>query len=75
MVWIKNLFSASLDGTVRAVSRFAMTRKTKLIYPWQAIPLYVATWLGQRLVPGFFHGRKTFDGKARRAGAGQPAAK
>src|ERR1017187_34136 len=75
MVWIKNLFSASLDGTVRAVSRFALTRKTKLIYPWQAIPLYLATWLGQRLVPGFFHGRKTLDGKARRAGMGQPTAK
>jgi NAD(P)-dependent dehydrogenase (short-subunit alcohol dehydrogenase family) len=66
MVWIKNRFSASLDGTVRAVSRFALTRKKKLIYPWQAIPLYVGMWLGQRVIPGLFQGRKTRDGKTRR---------
>jgi hypothetical protein len=71
MVWIKNLFSASLDGTVRAVSRFALTRKKKLIYPWPAFPLFVAMWLGQWLVPGFFQGRKTLDGKARRTAVGQ----
>jgi hypothetical protein len=73
MVWIKNLFSASLDGTVRAVSRFALTRKRKLIYPSQAYPLYVAMWLGQCLIPGFFQGRKTLDGKARRAAVGPRA--
>jgi NAD(P)-dependent dehydrogenase (short-subunit alcohol dehydrogenase family) len=67
MVWIKNLFSASLDGTARAISRFALTRKKKLFYPLQALPLYVAMWLGQCLVPGFFQGRRTLDGRARRA--------
>ena len=67
MGWIKNLFSASLDGTVRAVSRLALTRKKKLIYPLRAFPLYVAMWLGQCLIPGFFQGRRTLDGKARRA--------
>ena len=66
MVWIRNLFSAKLDGTVRAVSRFALTRKKKLIYPWQAFPLYVGMWLGQCLIPGFYQGRKTRDGKTRR---------
>jgi NAD(P)-dependent dehydrogenase (short-subunit alcohol dehydrogenase family) len=71
MVRIRNLFSASLDGTVRAVSRFALTRKKKLIYPLQALALYLIMWLGQRLVPGFFQGSKTLDGKARRPGLGQ----
>lgn len=71
MVWIKNLFSASLDGTVRAVSRFALTRNKKLIFPAQALLLYSAVRLGQCLVPGFFQGRKTLDGKTRRAGVGQ----
>jgi NAD(P)-dependent dehydrogenase (short-subunit alcohol dehydrogenase family) len=71
MVWIKNLFSALLDGTVRAVSRFALTRNRKLIYPAQALLLYSAARLGQCLVPGFFQGRKTLDGKTRRAGVGQ----
>jgi hypothetical protein len=71
MVWIKSLFSASLDGTVRAVSRFAPTRKKRLIYPLRALPLFVAMRLGQHLVPGFFQGRKTLDGKTRRAGLGQ----
>jgi NAD(P)-dependent dehydrogenase (short-subunit alcohol dehydrogenase family) len=64
---IKTLFSASLDGTVRAVSRFALTRKRKLIYPLSAFPLFVAMALGQGLVPGFYQGRKTLDGKARRS--------
>ncbi len=67
----KGLFSASLDGTVRAVSRFALTRRSKLIYPLRALPLFVALRLGQGLVPGFFQGRKTLDGKARRTGTGR----
>ena len=67
MVWIKNLFSASLDGTVRAVSRFALTRKRKLFYPWPACPLFIVLGLGQWLIPGFFQGRKTLIGKSRRA--------
>jgi len=65
MVWVKNGFSASLDATVRAISRFALTRKKKLIYPWHALALFLAMRVGQRLIPGFFQGRKTLDGKAR----------
>jgi NAD(P)-dependent dehydrogenase (short-subunit alcohol dehydrogenase family) len=69
MGWLKDLFSASLDGTVLAISRFARTRKKKLIYPVKVLPLYVAIWFGQRLIPGFFQGRKTLDGRTRRAGS------
>jgi 3-hydroxy acid dehydrogenase/malonic semialdehyde reductase len=68
MVWIKNRFSASVDGTARAIARFALTRKKTLIYPLGALPLFLAMRLGQRLIPGFFQGRKTLDGRARRAG-------
>ena len=66
MVRIRDTFSGSLDGAVRAVSEFALTRKKKLFYPWQAVPLYVGMWLGQTLIPGFFQGRKTLEGKPRR---------
>lgn len=68
MVWIKNVFSASLDGTVGAVSRFALTRRKKLFYPRQAVPLYLGMWLCRSFIPGFFRGRKTLAGKARRGG-------
>jgi NAD(P)-dependent dehydrogenase (short-subunit alcohol dehydrogenase family) len=71
MVSVRNLCSASLDGTARAISRFALTRNRKLIYPLRAFPLFRAMRLGQRLVPGFFQGRKTLDGRTRRAGLGQ----
>jgi NAD(P)-dependent dehydrogenase (short-subunit alcohol dehydrogenase family) len=70
MVRIKNLFSASLDGTAQAVSRFALTRNQKLIYPLRAFPLYVALRLCQRLIPGCFQGRTTLDGKPRRRSLG-----
>jgi uncharacterized oxidoreductase len=66
MVRIKSLSSASIDGTVGAISRFAPTRKRKLIYPLRALPAFGAMWLGRRLVPGFFRGRKTLDGRPRR---------
>jgi len=69
MVGIRNLCSASLEATARAVARFALTRKRKLVYPLRAIPVYLAVRLGQSLVPGFFQGRKTLDGRARRAGS------
>ena len=69
MGWIKNLFSASVDGTVRAVSRLALTRKKRLISPLKAFPLYAAMWLGQCLIPGFFQGRKTLAGETRRKDA------
>jgi hypothetical protein len=66
MVRLRSLFSASLEGTVRAISRFARTRKRKLIYPLRALPAFGAMWLGQRLIPGFLQGRKTLDGRPRR---------
>lgn len=62
----KKAFSGSLDGTVEAVSRFAETRRKKLFYPRRALPLYLGMWLGQSLLPGFFQGQTTLDGKARR---------
>lgn len=66
MVWLKRVFSASLDGTARAIARFSATRKRRLFYPWQAVPLYLGMWLCQSCVPGFFQGRKTLAGAARR---------
>lgn len=66
MVRIRNAFSGSLDGTVRAISRFAQTRRQKLFYPGRAVPLYLGMWLGQSLVPGFFQGRTTRQRAKRR---------
>jgi NAD(P)-dependent dehydrogenase (short-subunit alcohol dehydrogenase family) len=75
MVWLKKLCSAPLDGTAKAVSRFAQTRNKRLFYPWRALPLYLGMWLCQALVPGFFHGKKTLAGRARRVALpGQGAA-
>lgn len=69
MLWTRNAFAAPLDDTVRAISRFALTRKRKLYYPRRAVPLYLGMWLGQSLIPDFFQGQKTLDGKVRRRGA------
>lgn len=66
MTWLKDAFSGSLDGTARAVARFARTRKQKLFHPWRAIPLYLGMWSFRALVPGFFRGRVSLAGKARR---------
>jgi hypothetical protein len=53
MVWVRNAFSAPLDDAVRAITRFARTRKRKLFYPRKALPLYLGMWLGQSLIPDF----------------------
>lgn len=66
MVRIKSLSSASLDGTVRAISRFAQTRKKKLVHPWRAVAVFGAVRLARWLVPGFIQGRRTLDGRPRR---------
>jgi len=66
MVSIRNLFSAELAHAVAAIAKFGCTRKKKLFYPRRALALYLGMWLGQRLVPGFFRGRRTLAGKARR---------
>ena len=66
MVRIKSLSSASLNGTVRAISRFARTRKKKLVHPWRAVAVFGAVRLARWLVPGFIQGRRTLEGKPRR---------
>lgn len=66
MVQTKNLFSGSTESTARAIARFARTRRKKLFYPVQAVPLYLGMRLAQSLVPAFFRGRKTLEGKPRR---------
>jgi hypothetical protein len=73
MVRVKRAFAASPGGTAEAVSRLARTRRKKLFHPWQAAPLYLGMWLGQSLVPGFFRGRRTRDGRRRRTGAQEPS--
>ena len=72
MVRIKSLSSASLNGTVRAISRFAHTRKKKLIHPWRAVAVFGAVRLARWLVPGFIQGRRTLEGRPRRKGHGTP---
>jgi hypothetical protein len=71
---VKSAFSGSLDGTVRAVVRFARTRRRKLFYPLRCVPLYLGMWVCQAFIPGFFQGRKTLDGKARRTRVSAPRA-
>jgi NAD(P)-dependent dehydrogenase (short-subunit alcohol dehydrogenase family) len=66
IVRIKSLSSASLDATVRAISRFAQTRKKKLVHPWRAAAVFGAVRLARWLVPGFIQGRRTLDGRPRR---------
>jgi len=66
MVWLKNAFSASLDGTVAAVCRLAGSRRRRLFHPPQSILLYLGMGACQSLIPGFFRGRKTLNGGARR---------
>jgi len=66
MVWIKRLSSASLAGTVRAISRFARTRRKTLIHPWHAFVLFGAMRFARAVVPGFLRGRRTLEGRPRR---------
>jgi len=66
MVWIKQRLSGSLEGTARAVSQFAASRKRRLFYPWHSVPLYFGMWVLQSFLPGFFQGRKTLAGAKRR---------
>jgi NAD(P)-dependent dehydrogenase (short-subunit alcohol dehydrogenase family) len=67
IVRIKGLSSASLDGTVRVISRFARTRSKKLIHPWWAFVVFGAVRLARWAVPGFLQGRRTLEGRPRRA--------
>jgi NAD(P)-dependent dehydrogenase (short-subunit alcohol dehydrogenase family) len=67
MVRAKHLVSASPTDAAQAIAGLALTRRKRLIYPPQAVPLYLAMGLGQRLIPGLFQGRKTLGRKPRRA--------
>ena len=66
VVRVRDAFSASLDDAVRAISGFAKGRRKRLYAPRRAALLYFCMWLAQRLIPGFFRGRKTLAGTARR---------
>jgi NAD(P)-dependent dehydrogenase (short-subunit alcohol dehydrogenase family) len=63
---LKSLFSGSPAGSAQAIARFASSRRTKLFYPARAILLYLGMWFGQAIIPGFFQGKRTLAGKARR---------
>jgi hypothetical protein len=67
MVRVKETFSASLDGTVHAITRFAGTRRRKLFYPRRAVALYLGMGVCRAVVPGFFRGRTPLSGGERRA--------
>lgn len=66
----RRLLSASVDDAARAIARFAANRRSKLIYPGRALPVFGALALGQRLIPGLLprslHGRQTLAGQPRR---------
>jgi NAD(P)-dependent dehydrogenase (short-subunit alcohol dehydrogenase family) len=66
MVAVRDAFSGSLEGTARQIAQFATTERKRLVTPRRAVPLYAGMWLGRRLIPGFFRGRKTLDGAPRR---------
>jgi gluconate 5-dehydrogenase len=72
VVRVRDAFSVPLDHVVPAISRFARSRKKRLFAPRRAALLYFSMWLAQRLIPGFFRGRRTLAGKSRRATADQP---
>ncbi len=72
-VRVRDSFSGSLDGAVQAIAHFARTRRRKLFYPRRAVPLFLGMWLGQRVIPGFFQGRRTLEGTQRRATDSVPA--
>ncbi|HEY8924269.1 MAG TPA: SDR family oxidoreductase [Polyangia bacterium] len=66
MAGVRRLASASLAGTVRAVSRFAENRRTKLIHPWRALAVFGLARLARPFFPAALRGRRTLDGKRRR---------
>jgi NAD(P)-dependent dehydrogenase (short-subunit alcohol dehydrogenase family) len=72
LAWVRDACSASVEDSARNIARFAQTRKERIIYPLRAFPLFLALWMGQRLLPGllgFFQGRKTLDRRVRRTGS------
>lgn len=74
MVRLKSAFSSSLDGTARAIARFATSRRRRLFHPWQSLPLYWGMWLCRAVLAGFFRGRTTLAGHPRRRPVSERAA-
>lgn len=66
MVRVRDLFSGSLSGAVQAIGAFAVTRRRRLYYPARAVPLFTGMKVAQNLIPGFYQGRRTLSGSARR---------
>jgi len=66
MVWLRDAFSASLDGATAAICQLATNRRPKLFYPRRVILLYFGMWVCRSLLPGFFRGRRTLSGSVRR---------
>jgi NAD(P)-dependent dehydrogenase (short-subunit alcohol dehydrogenase family) len=62
----REIFSGNLEETVRAIARFAETKKKRLFTPRRAVPLYLAMKLTAPLLPGLLQGKATLDGAARR---------
>ncbi len=58
MTQIKNWFSVSVDRTVKAIAKFAVSNRVSMIFPFRARILFRGIWLAQQLIPGFYRGRK-----------------
>lgn len=75
MIRVRDAFAATPVSAARAIARFAETRRRSLHYPRRSVPLYLGLWLARWLIPGFFRGRRTLEGDARRSAvdaAGEP---
>jgi NAD(P)-dependent dehydrogenase (short-subunit alcohol dehydrogenase family) len=72
MVRLRNLSSTSLGSAVRAISRFARTRRKQLIHPWRALAVFGAVRFARAVIPGFLQGRRTLGGSPRRAAGSGP---
>jgi len=66
VVRMKGLASASMADTVRAIARFAETRRKTLVHPWRALAMFGAARVARRVIPGFLQGRLTLQGRPRR---------
>ncbi len=65
VIAIKDMFSVSLERTVKAISDFASSGRRCLIFPWRAYVLFQGIRCMQAVLPGFYRGQKTLDGKER----------
>ena len=65
MALVKEMFSVSVDAAVRAIARFASSDRPRLVFPLRSFVLFQGVRLAQRIIPGFFRGRKTLAGRLR----------